>query len=45
MDDAIEYLDNLIERMIAIKPPSSTSVSTGGAPLQVSSSLYLHLQV
>lgn len=29
MDDAIEYLDNLIERMTAIKPPSST-----GAPLQ-----------
>lgn len=44
MDDAIEYLDNLIERMTAIKPPSSTSVSTGGVPLQASSSLHLHLQ-
>jgi len=44
IDDAIEYLDHLIGRMTTMKPPSSTSTSTGGSPLQASSSLHLHLQ-
>jgi len=44
IDDAIEYLDHLIDRWTTMKPPSSTSISTGGSPLQGSGSPHLHLQ-
>lgn len=44
MDDAIQYLDQLIDRMTTMKTSPSTSISTSGLPLQASTSPHLHLQ-